>query len=105
MSTFNATSLELSSTEMNVLQVAIDHMAEHLTDLLYVDSSDREVLRRLDATKRLQTWFRVDWQKVDTIGAGLISDTLDSFGDKLSGLQKKTLLEIGLRRNSTSTTS
>jgi|GEM_PF-3628827 len=57
MSTFNATSLELSSTEMNVLQVAIDHMAEHLTDLLYVDSSDREVLRRLDATKRLQTWF------------------------------------------------
>ena len=57
MAGLNAYALELSSEEMNVLQVAIDHMVEHLTDLLYVDSSDRDVLRRLDAAHRLKKWF------------------------------------------------
>lgn len=57
MTNLNAYALELSSEEMNVLQVAIDHMVEHLTDLLYVDSSDRDVLRRLDAAHRLKKWF------------------------------------------------
>lgn len=79
-------SLELSSREFDVLQVALDHMAEHMSDLHTVEPSDRDVLRRLDAAKRLKKWFRVDWQKVDTIGAGSISENLDSFGSKLSGL-------------------
>ena len=57
MTNLNAYALELSSEEMNVLQVAIDHMVEHLTDLLYVDSSDRDFCRRLDAAHRLKKWF------------------------------------------------
>ena len=47
-----------SDLEMNVLQVAIDHMIEHLEDLLsdsdFIDSDDQE---RLEAAKRLKERF------------------------------------------------
>jgi hypothetical protein len=57
MTSLNAYALELSSEEMNVLQVAIDHMVEHLADLRTDDPSDRDVYRRLDAAHRLKKWF------------------------------------------------
>ena len=47
-----------SDLEMNVLQVAIDHMIEHLEDLLsdsdFIDSDDQE---RLEAAQKLKRWF------------------------------------------------
>ena len=57
MARFNKIALELSSEEMNVLQVAVDHMVEHLADLNTDDPSDRDVHRRLDAANRLKKWF------------------------------------------------
>jgi|5_EtaG_2_1085323.scaffolds.fasta_scaffold180963_2 site-specific recombinase XerD len=56
MTDLNAYSLDLSSEEMNVLQVAIDHMVEHLADLHIEHPSDRSVHRRLDAVNRLKQW-------------------------------------------------
>jgi len=48
----------ISDLEMNVLQVAIDHMIEHLEDLLsdsdFIDSDDQE---RLEAAQKLKRWF------------------------------------------------
>jgi len=48
----------ISDLEMNVLQVAIDHMVEHLEDLLsdsdFIDSDDQE---RLEAAQKLKRWF------------------------------------------------
>ncbi len=57
MAGLNAYTLELSSEEMNVLQVAIDHMVEHLADLHIEHPLDRNVHRRLDAVYRLKQWF------------------------------------------------
>jgi len=57
MARFNKIALELSSEEMNVLQVAVDHMVEHLADIHTDDPSDRDVHRRLDAANRLKKWF------------------------------------------------
>jgi len=57
MTSLNAYALELSSEEMNVLQVSVDHMVEHLADLHTDDPSDRDVYRRLDAANRLKKWF------------------------------------------------
>jgi hypothetical protein len=57
MTNLNAYALELSSEEMNVLQVAIDHMVEHQVHLHTYDPSDRDVCRRLDAAHRLKKWF------------------------------------------------
>lgn len=57
MTSLNAYALELSSEEMNVLQVSVDHMVEHLADLHTDDPSDRDVHRRLDAANRLKKWF------------------------------------------------
>ena len=57
MASLNAYTLELSSVEMNVLQVSVDHMVEHLADLHTYDPSDRDVYRRLDASHRLKKWF------------------------------------------------
>ena len=57
MTSLNAYALELSSEEMNVLQVSVDHMVEHLADLHTDDPSDRDVHRRLDAAHRLKRWF------------------------------------------------
>ena len=56
MTDLNVYSLDLSSEEMNVLQVAIDHMVEHLADLHIEHPSDRNVHRRLDAVYRLKQW-------------------------------------------------
>jgi|TARA_R110002072_G_scaffold290704_1_gene458462 hypothetical protein len=57
MTSLNAYALELSFEEMNVLQVAIDHMVQHQADLHTVDPSDKAVYRRLDAAHRLKKWF------------------------------------------------
>jgi len=57
MTSLNAHALGLSSEEMNVLQVAIDHMVDYQDDLHTIDPSDRNVHRRLDAAYRLQKWF------------------------------------------------
>jgi hypothetical protein len=51
---------KLTNIELNVLAVALDHMEEHLTDLLRwgieTDSLDNAVMNsRLDAVKSLQT--------------------------------------------------
>ena len=57
MAGLNAYTLELSSEEMNVLQVSIDYILEHLSDLYTDDPSDRDVHRRLDAAHRLKKWI------------------------------------------------
>ena len=43
-----------SDLEMNVLQVSVDHMVEHLEDLCADDTS---YLTRLEAAKGLRRWF------------------------------------------------
>ena len=57
MTDSNSYSLDLSSEEINVLQVAIDHMKEHLTDLHFEHPLDKDIHRRLDAVHRLKQWF------------------------------------------------
>ena len=58
MASFNKIALELSSEEMNVLQVAVDHIVEDLTYLHTHDPSDRYSHRQLDAANRLKKWFK-----------------------------------------------
>ena len=48
----------ISDLEMNVLQVAIDHMIEHLEDLIARPLEGNDVnLTRLEAAKRLKERF------------------------------------------------
>ena len=48
----------ISDLEMNVLQVAIDHMVEHLEDLIARPLEGNDVnLTRLEAAKRLKERF------------------------------------------------
>ena len=51
--------LELSDLEINVLQVSIDHMVEHLEDLCAddEDANRRYYITRLEAAKRLKKLF------------------------------------------------
>jgi len=51
--------LNVSDLEMNVLQVAIDNMVEHLEGERYLEYfEDKDAnLNRLEAAKRLKRWF------------------------------------------------
>ena len=51
--------LNVSDLEMNVLQVAIDQMVEHLEGERYLEYfEDKDAnLSRLEAAKRLKRWF------------------------------------------------
>ena len=60
MAADNSSALELSSMEMNVLQISIDHMVEHLGMEAASNPSDRQLQRRLDAAHRLRRWFCLD---------------------------------------------
>ena len=57
MTSLNAYALELSPEEINVLQVAIDHMINHLGELHTIDPSDRDVHRRFHAAHRMKIWL------------------------------------------------
>ena len=48
--------LELSDLEINVLQVAIDHMVEHLEEAISGDDATW-ITRELEAAKRLKKLF------------------------------------------------
>tara|TARA_R110001606_G_scaffold119360_1_gene250407 strand:+ start:372 stop:530 length:159 start_codon:yes stop_codon:yes gene_type:complete len=51
MAADNSSALELSSMEMNVLQISIDHMVEHLGMEAASNPTDRQLQRRLDAAQ------------------------------------------------------
>tara|TARA_R100000544_G_scaffold9295_1_gene3823 strand:- start:40 stop:210 length:171 start_codon:yes stop_codon:yes gene_type:complete len=55
----NDNKLNLSDLEINVLQVAIDHMVEHLEDLIARPIEGDDVnTTRLEAAKNLKRYFK-----------------------------------------------
>jgi len=51
--------VKLNGIELNVLEVALDHMEEHLNDL-HVESIDAPLIQdRLDAVKTLKTKIKL----------------------------------------------